>query len=128
MNPSPLGTPLFQRAMGVTPAERYLKDLCDHSFLSLWSYSGVYRDQGTTSARQIGKEVCDMLVVFENHILIFSDKYCEFPQSSDIDLNWSRWFRRAILASADQIFGAERWIRTNPHRLGVKSRNAQFWR
>jgi hypothetical protein len=35
----------IHRRNGVTSAERYLKRLCDHSFLSLWSYAGVYRDQ-----------------------------------------------------------------------------------
>ncbi len=76
-------TPLFRRAIGITPSERYLKYLCDRSFLSLWSYPGVYRDQGVTSVRRIGKELCDMLVVFENHIIIFSDKYCEFNRSDN---------------------------------------------
>ncbi len=109
--------PLFQRSIGVTPAERYLHQLCDRSFLSLWSYPGIHRDQGITSVRRIGKEVCDMLVVFENHIIIFSDKYCEFPQSGDIKVDWSRWFRRAILASAKQAWGAERWIRSYPQHL-----------
>jgi hypothetical protein len=31
------------KAEGVTPAERYLQRLCQHSFLSLWSYSGLYK-------------------------------------------------------------------------------------
>lgn len=40
------GSAPIQRVEGVTPAERYLSYLCDRSFLSLWSYAGVYRDQG----------------------------------------------------------------------------------
>lgn len=106
-----LGMTEFTRADGVTPSERYLQRLCDQSFLSLWSYPGIYRDQGG------GKEVCDLLVVFDQHILIFSDKYCEFPDTGNVQLDWNRWFRKAVQKSANQIWGAERWIQENPHRL-----------
>jgi hypothetical protein len=35
------------RSEGVTDAERYLKKLCERSFLSMWSYVGVFNDKGT---------------------------------------------------------------------------------
>lgn len=88
---------VIQRSGGITPSEQYLKKLCDHAFLSLWSYSNIYRDQGPGDQ---GKELCDLLVVFENHILIFSDKYVNFPSSGNIRLDWGRWFKRAVYASA----------------------------
>ena len=106
----------IHRRDGITPAEKYLKRLCDHTFLSLWSYSGVCRDQGGGKTGY-GKEVCDLLVVFEEHIIIFSDKDCEFPNTGNLEVDWSRWFRRAVLKSAKQIWGAERWIRSHPDRL-----------
>ena len=65
----------IERPEGVTDAERSLKRLCDRSFLSLWSHAGIYRDQGKVGKGH-GKEVCDLLVVFEDHIIIFSDKDC----------------------------------------------------
>ena len=99
------------RSEGVTDAERYLKKLCERSFLSMWSYVGVFNDKGT------GQEVCDLLVVFDNHIIIFSDKDCEFPNIEDIDLAWKRWYKKAVKKSADQIYGAERWILKHPDRL-----------
>jgi len=105
------------RSDGTTPAERYLKKLCDRSFLSLWSYPGVYRDQGKSGTKGDGKEVCDLLVVFENHIIIFSDKDCEFPSTGNVELDWSRWYRKAIQKSAEQVWGAERWILSHPNRL-----------
>jgi hypothetical protein len=108
--------PRIERTEGVTPAERYLKRLCDRTFLSLWSYPGVYRDQGRIRQGD-GKEVCDLLVVFERDVIIFSDKYCRFPRTDDLQLDWSRWFRRAVLESANQVWGAERWIKQNPSRL-----------
>jgi len=105
------------RAEGVTESERYLKELCEKSFLSFWSYPAVYTDRGKTKPNGHGKELCDLLVVFENHIIIFSDKDCEFPETGDLVRDWSRWFRRAVYKSAEQIWGAERWIRENPNRV-----------
>jgi hypothetical protein len=34
------------RSEGTTASERYLAKLCQKSFLSLWSYPNVFRDQG----------------------------------------------------------------------------------
>ena len=101
---------------GVTDAERYLKKLCDKTFLSLWSHAGIFRDQGKSGPGD-GKELCDLLVVFDNHVIIFSDKDCRFPNKGNLALDWSRWFRRAVDDSARQIWGAERWIREHPDRL-----------
>jgi len=67
----------------------------------------------------IGKEVCDLLVIFENNIIIFSDKYCAFPSSGNLERDWCRWFKRAIWDSAKQLWGAERWIKEHPDRLFV---------
>lgn len=106
-----------QRASGVTPAERYLSRLCERSFLSLWSYPAVYRNQGKPGLAGHGKEVADLLVVFGDHIIIFSDKDCAFPASGDLALDWSRWYRNAILEGTKQVWGAERWIRSHPDRL-----------
>jgi hypothetical protein len=108
--------PRIERVNGVTHAERYLKRLCDRTFLSLWSYSGVYRDQGKTGSGD-GKEVCDLLVAFHNHVIIFSDKDCVFPRTGNLERDWCRWYRRAVLASANQIWGAERWLRSQGSRL-----------
>lgn len=99
------------RADGVTAAERHLKRLCDRTFLSLWSYPGVYRDQGG------GKEVADLLAVFGDHLVIFSDKDCAYPDTGDSHADWRRWYRKAIAKSADQVFGAERWIKAHPDRF-----------
>ncbi len=94
---------VIQKSTGVTPAEQYLVRLCEHSFLSLWSYPGVYRDQTPGRGSEWGKEVCDLLVVFENHILIFSDKHCKFPNTGNLYLDWSRWVRKAVLESGGTI-------------------------
>jgi hypothetical protein len=110
-------SPAPKRSDGVTQSERYLKELCDRSFLSLWSYPGIFRDQGRLTDNSDGKEVSDLLVIFEEHIIIFSDKHCHFADSGDLETDWGRWYKRAVLKSAEQIWGAERWIRDFPNRL-----------
>src|SRR5438876_9572344 len=77
-----------QRRDGITSTGRYLKQLCDQSFLSLWSYPGVYRDQGRPGVFGDGKAVCDLLVVFQRHVMLFSDKDCAFPDTGDLVLDW----------------------------------------
>jgi SEC-C motif len=37
--------------------------------------------------------------------------------SGNVALDWQRWFRKAIQKSAEQAWGAERWIRRNPARI-----------
>jgi hypothetical protein len=61
--------------------------------------------------------VCDLLVVFENDVIIFSDKNCNYPDTGDEQRDWSRWFRSAVSEGAKSTWGAERWIRQMPDRL-----------
>jgi len=118
------GPQSVEKQDGVTSAERFLARLGTKSFLSLWSYPGVYRDQGKRGNGD-GKEICDLLVVFGDDVILFSDKDCRFPSSGNLDLDWARWFRRAVFNSAAQVWGAERWLRENPDRVFVDRRCAQ---
>lgn len=61
-------------------------------------------------------------MVFERHVLIFSDKDCDFPETKDVELAWRRWFRRAVWKSAQQVWGAERWLRQHPDRVFLDRR------
>lgn len=108
--------PTMQRGEGSTESERYLQGLCEKAFLKFWSHPCLYTDDGASKTGQ-GKELCDLLVVFGNDILIFSDKHCEFPDRDDLKVAWSRWYKRAVQAGASQVFGAERWIKSSPHRI-----------
>ena len=103
------------KAQGVTQAERSLQKSAERSFLSLWSYPNLYIDKGT--AKNKGQEFCDLLVVFGQHVLIFSDKDIVYPETDDKALAWKRWFKRAVMKSAEQVYGAERWIKQHPDRI-----------
>jgi hypothetical protein len=107
------------RPEGVTDTERQLKRLADHTFLSLWSYPEVRSDRGMIDGKGPGKEVCDLLVVSGNDVIIFSDKRSDFQADGDLQTAWNRWFRGTIKESVDQVRGAERWIKSYPHRLFV---------
>ncbi len=91
--------------------------MAKRSFLSLWSYANVYTDEGRVHGKGDGKELCDLLVVFDRHVIIFSDKHCHFPSNQDIELAWSRWFRRAVVKSVRQVVGAKSWMMRFPHRI-----------
>ncbi len=111
-------------SQGTTPAERYLAQLCRRTFLSLWSYPNVFREVNSRGSK-IGHEVCDLLVVFENRVLIFSDKDCAVPETGDIHLDWGRWFRRAVIKNARQAHGAERHLRHSKENLFLDSQCTQ---
>jgi hypothetical protein len=103
------------KSKGMTESEKYLAKLCEKSFLSLWSYPNVYSDEGKKGNGD-GKEICDLLVVFGNDVIIFSDKSCKFSPG-DINIGWNRWFKKSIYKSARQIYGAENWLLKYPNRV-----------
>ena len=88
--------PTVNRREGETASERYLAHLCDRTFLSLWSYPGLFRDHGNSKGGD-GKEVCDLIVFFGDHLILFSDKSCTFPDSGNLQTSWRRWFKKAVL-------------------------------
>jgi hypothetical protein len=102
---------------GATDSERTLTRLARKAFLSLWSYPNVYSDEGRKNGKGDGKELADLLVVFGNDVLLFSDKACAYPSHPDTSIAWPRWYRRAIDKSARQLAGAESFIRHYPGRV-----------
>lgn len=73
-----------------TPTEQVLTKLCNLTFLNLWSYPSIFRDQGDVAEGGYGKEICDLLIVFGNDVVIFSDKECEMPATGNLDRCWAR--------------------------------------
>lgn len=107
----------LEKKNGFNESERYLANLCNKSFLNLWSYPNIYTNEGKKSVNGDGKELCDLLVVFDKHVIIFSDKDIGFKDTGNIKVDWSRWVKKAVLKSANQLYGAESWIKDRPDRL-----------
>lgn len=106
-------------AEGTTDSERVLTRLAKKAFLSLWSYANVFTDEGRANGRGDGKELCDLLVVFGNDVLLFSDKDCQYHAQTDVKVAWPRWYKRAIEKSAKQLAGAEKFAREFPKRIFI---------
>jgi len=87
----------------INSSEQFVYQVCQKSFLSLWSY---VNPQGRTP----GKELCDILVVFDPHVIVVSVKEVELKDSGNVAVDWDRWLRRAVDSSKKQIAGAIRWL------------------
>lgn len=89
-------------SQGLNPSERLVYDVCKKSFLSLWSYANPRAAPG--------KELCDILVVCGPDVIIFSVKHIALTDTEDPTVGWRRWRKKAIEQSANQIYGAEKWL------------------
>ncbi len=82
--------PVVVRAEGASRRRSGISSACVISrFFRFWSYP-VFRDQKANrngDDKGDGKELCDLLVVFGNDVLIFSDKSCAFPNSGNIQVS-----------------------------------------
>ncbi|MCE8040225.1 SEC-C metal-binding domain-containing protein [Halomonas sp. MCCC 1A11062] len=111
---------------GGTLRERYLAKLAGASFFELWSYANVYTDEGKAKSGK-GEELCDLLVVFGNDVILFSDKDIKFNSNIETSVAWKRWFKRAVVKSCKQLYGAESWIKRYPDRIYLDDKcNAPF--
>jgi len=83
-----------------------LADLCEQSFLKLWSYPNPCKDDG--------KELCDLIVVFEDSVLIFFDRESGRLRraGSDLTTAWKRWKKEVVDKQIATSRGAERYIRS----------------
>jgi hypothetical protein len=62
-----------------------------------------------------GNELCDVLVVCEPDVIIFSVKQIRLTNSGKPEIDAERWRRKAIDESCKQIYGAERILRASPN-------------
>lgn len=108
----------ISRNNGITATEKILSAAADRSFLRLWSYSSPQNDR-TKSSKGIGQEIADLLMIFGNDVVIFSDKESSWQTHKPIKLAWERWYRRTIENSVTQLVGADRWLREHPDRVFI---------
>ncbi len=101
--------------MPLTNSEAYLAKLASRSFLSMWSYPNP--GFGPPGNRSKGKELCDLMVVFGDTVILFSDKDCKYPSSESPGLAWSRWYDRAVSGSVKQLKGAKRTLLQQPEKI-----------
>ncbi len=83
------------------PTEEFVFNLCRGSFLSLWSYANPLREGSPD-------ELCDILVVCDPHVVIFSVKYSAYQETDAPQVGMGRWIRKTVEASVRQVYGAER--------------------
>lgn len=85
----------------MTESEKYVYELSQIAFLSLWSHANPI-------GKKKDKELCDVLIVCGCHIIVISVKHIEIQRKGDLELEDQRWLKRAIDDSVKQIYGAER--------------------
>lgn len=87
----------------MTRTEKFVYELCNKTFLSLWNFPNPIGKKG--------KELCDVLIICEPDIIIFSVKEIDIKDSGNIEVDIERWIERAIDSSIKQVYGAERYIK-----------------
>lgn len=91
----------IHRSRGSTASERLLADLGDAAFLQLWSYPNLFFDK-KQGGKGDGKELCDMLVVCGDDVVIFSDKHIKYQDDKPVDVAWPRYYRKAVQEAVKQ--------------------------
>lgn len=99
----------INKASGINFSEQFLAELAGRTFLNLWAYPNVYSRRA--------KELCDLLVVCGDYVLIFSVKNIQWRKHKPVSEEWVHWYKRAITESIKQLRGAERWLSKFPDRL-----------
>jgi hypothetical protein len=110
----------IHRSRGSTASERLLADLGDAAFLQLWSYPNLFYDK-KKGGKGDGKELCDMLVVCGDDVIIFSDKHIHYQEDKPLEVTWPRYYRKAVQEAVKQINGANRIIREFPEKIYTDS-------
>lgn len=90
---------------GTTRTERLLATLCEKTFLKLWSWPTPRKDDG--------KELCDLIAIFDDHVFIFFDRESKVMRNTgkDVDVTWHRWKKEVIDKQINTAKGAARYIR-----------------
>ena len=103
---------VIKKSIGVTESEHRLVKLGEKVFMGLWSYPNP---QIETSPGF--KELCDLLVVCGDTVLVFSDKNIKYNENKPPLVAWQRWEREAVIKSIKQLHHAENIIRDHPEKI-----------
>lgn len=91
-------------SIGSNLSESLLLKACRQSFLSFWTIPNP--------CYQIGGEMCDAFISYDNNFILFSDKATQKEESSNKELYWPR-FTKHIKKSEGQLLGAFNTIQNN---------------
>lgn len=91
----------------VNNSEEFVLDVCRNSFLSLWCYANPIK--------VAGKELCDILIVCDPHVVAISVKETLLNPTKDPKIAHDRWQKKAVTASKKQLYTAARWLKTATH-------------
>jgi hypothetical protein len=100
--------------MSVNESEARLADLSRRTFMSMWSYQNPFYKEG--------KELCDVLIVFGQDVIVISDKAISYAEHKDSATAWSRWYRKAVKASVTQLQGALKTIKNRPDTIHLDAK------
>ena len=75
----------IRKEPSVNESERILSSIVQNKFFSLWCYPSLFRSVGN------GKELADLTIYFNNHLILFSDKgHVKFQDDRDVHIAWKR--------------------------------------
>ncbi len=97
---------IIKKSTGQTTTERFLATLCERTFLGLWSFPNPYKSDR--------KELCDLLVIFEQDVFLFFDRESRKFDRPDVHnvVTWERWKREAVDKQIRTAEGAKRYLGT----------------
>ncbi len=96
--------------------EEFVNEIAYSSFLDYWCYPSPKDEYGDK------KEICDLLILFGDSLIIVSVKNYEFKDF------YSRYFRRTIDKAVKQIYGAERKLLNSERDIYIKHPNREIER
>lgn len=99
------------KSEGVTRTEKLLAKLCENTFLKVWAYPNLYKSDG--------KELCDVMAIFENHVFLLFDRESRKFENHDQDIlvQWERWEKEVIQKQILTADGAKRYISNRNNKL-----------
>ena len=96
--------PAILKSFGLTQTEKFLADLCERTFLKLWSYPNPFKAPG--------RELCDLIAVFEDRIFLFFDRHSAFERNDQhVMQSWERWKKEAIDKQIKSARNALKYVR-----------------
>lgn len=93
----------FSNKKEITSGEQNLNMLLQNIFGDLFVFSNPFLKKG--------EELCDILIIYRNHIIIFSDKESQNKTAKDLYKAWGSFYKKNIEKSDKQLIEANKAIK-----------------